>query len=124
MVKIVILGSCRHAPYEILAAPDPLPGCGNDEAGYREACKKFYPAIDKADLVLVYAPDGRIGEHTVRDMDYAISKQKNVSVIPLTEQDLIRQILWRQRLKRSRRVPSPSSAESAQTARKEGGDTP
>jgi len=80
MVKIVILGSCRFAPYEILAAPDPIPGLHNTEAGYRIACEKFYPAIDEADIVIAYAPAG-IGEHTGRDMDYARKKGKPVYVV-------------------------------------------
>ena len=94
MVKIVILGSCRHSPYEILLVPNPLlssytpdkHSLYNTEEGYINACKVFYPAIDKADLILVYAPDG-IGEHTKRDIDYSISKNKRVHFIPTTAED-------------------------------------
>jgi hypothetical protein len=80
MVKIVILGSCRFSPYEILASPKPITNLWNTEEGYQIASKRFYPAIDKADLIIVYAPDG-IGEHTKRDMEYAISKGKRIKVI-------------------------------------------
>ena len=79
-MKIVILGSCRYGPYTILAVPDPIPGLHNTEEGYRVAAKKFYPAIEQADEVWVYAPDS-IGEHTQRDIDFAFSKGKKVRVI-------------------------------------------
>ncbi len=81
MVKIVILGSCRYAPYEILASPEEIADKHNTEEGYAEASKRFYPAIDNADVVIAYVPDG-IGEHTKRDIDYAISKGKKVHIIP------------------------------------------
>ena len=77
MPKIVILGSCKHEPYEVLAVPDKIPNAWNTEKGYALASKKFYPAIEKADIVLVYAPDG-IGEHTQRDIDFAMSKGKPI----------------------------------------------
>lgn len=80
MVKIVILGSCRFEPYEILAVPNKIKGAWNTEKGYQIACKKFYPAIDKADLVIVYAPDG-IGEHTQRDIDYVKKQRKKIVII-------------------------------------------
>lgn len=79
MPKIVILGSCKHEPYEVLAVPDKIPNAWNTEKGYELASKKFYPAIDKADIVFVYAPKG-IGEHTQRDIDYALSKGKWVVI--------------------------------------------
>ena len=79
MVKIVFLGSCRFSPYEILAVPDPIPGAWNTDEGYEIAFKKFKPAIDEADLVIVYAPDG-IGEHTGRDYEYAKSQNKEILV--------------------------------------------
>lgn len=82
MPKIVILGSCRYEPYEVLALPNKIPGAWNTEKGYQIAAKKFYPAIDKADIVLVYTPDGEIGEHTGRDIKYALSKGKCVVKIP------------------------------------------
>jgi len=85
MPKIVILGSCRHEPYEILAVPNKIPKAWNTEKGYEIASKKFYPAIDKADEVWVYAPDG-IGEHTFRDMKYAKSKGKKIRFIALSHQ--------------------------------------
>ena len=80
MPKIVFLGSTRFAPYEVLAVPDPIPGAGNDDEGYELACRKFYPAIEEADLVVAFIPD-YMGEHTWRDMDYASRKGKRIVVI-------------------------------------------
>ena len=78
-MKLVILGSCRFSPYEILAVPDPIPGAHNTDKGYEMAFKVFKPAIEEADLVLVYAPDG-IGKHTGLDLDYARSLGKSIVV--------------------------------------------
>ena len=80
MVRIVILGSCRFSPYIVLAAPNPLSNAFNTEEGYLRAARLFYPAIDEADIVIVYAPDG-IGEHTARDMAYAESQGKRIVII-------------------------------------------
>lgn len=80
MTKIVILGSCRYAPYEILAVPNPIPNAWNTERGYEMASRVFYPAIDEADEVWIYAPDG-IGEHTRRDIEYALKQGKTVRLI-------------------------------------------
>ena len=80
MPKIVILGSCRYEPYDVLAVPDRIKGGTNDDAGYQKASKIFPPAIDKADVVFVFAPDG-IGEHTQRDIDYARSVGKTVFIL-------------------------------------------
>ena len=77
MPKITILGSCKYEPYEILAVPNTIPNFHNTEEGYLIACKKFYPAIDKSDFVIVYCPDG-IGEHTQRDIDYAKQRGKKI----------------------------------------------
>jgi len=78
MPKIVILGSCRFEPYEILAKPKKLTNTPHTtEKGYEMACKIFYPAIEESDLIIVYAPDG-IGEHTQRDIDYALKKGKKI----------------------------------------------
>ena len=78
MPKIVILGSCRHEPYNILAKPKKLTDTPHTtEEGYLQACKKFYPAMEEADVIIVYAPDG-IGEHTQRDIDYARKKGKTI----------------------------------------------
>lgn len=83
MTKIVILGSCRFEPYEVIAKPEKVEGKWNTEEGYQKATEKFYPAMQESDLILVYAPDG-IGEHTKRDIDYANSIGKKVHVlIPL-----------------------------------------
>lgn len=88
MPKIVILGSCRHEPYEILAIPNKIPNAWNTEKGYEMASKIFYPAIDKADIVIVFAPDGKIGEHTGRDIDYAVAQGKPIFIIsPLVKKE-------------------------------------
>ena len=84
MTKIVILGSCRFSPYIFLAVPEPIPGLHNTEEGYQTASKKFYPAINEADEIWVYAPDG-IGEHTGRDLEYALSKKKIIRIINANE---------------------------------------
>jgi len=81
MPKIVILGSCRFEPYKVLAVPDRVKGGTNDDVGYQKASKIFHPAIQDADLVIVYAPDNRIGEHTQRDIDYAFAFGKKVFVL-------------------------------------------
>jgi len=81
MVKIVILGSCRFEPYEILAVPKKLTDTPHTtEEGYRKACKIFHPAIELADEVWVYALDG-IGEHTRRDMEFAKRSVKIVRIM-------------------------------------------
>lgn len=80
MPKIVILGSCRFAPYEVLAAPKKVPNMWNTEEGYTKAAEVFYPAIASADAVLVYAPDG-IGEHTARDILEACRQKKEVFLV-------------------------------------------
>ena len=77
---MVILGSCRFEPYEILAVPNKIPNAWNTEKGYRKAFEIFKPAIDGADLVIVYAPDG-IGEHTQRDIDYARKQGKPIFLV-------------------------------------------
>ena len=80
MTNIVILGSCRFAPYTILAVPNKIPNAWNTEEGYKKASEIFYPAIEKADVVLVYAPDG-VGEHTARDILEACRQNKEVFLI-------------------------------------------
>lgn len=80
MPKIVILGSCRYEPYQILAVPNKIPNAWNTEEGYKVASQKFYPAINEADEVWIYAPDG-IGEHTMRDVVYALKKQKKIRIL-------------------------------------------
>lgn len=85
MPKIVIVGSCRHEPYEILCVPNKIPKAWNTEKGYKLASEKFYPAIENAEEIWIYAPDG-IGEHTQRDIDYARAKGKTIFLlIPVTE---------------------------------------
>jgi len=78
--KIVILGSCRFSPYDVLAVPSEISPVWNTEAGYEIAFRRFGPAIKKADIVIVYAPDG-IGEHTNRDLEYAKSLGKRIHII-------------------------------------------
>ena len=78
MVKITILGSCRFEPYEVLAVPEKNEKW-NTEEGYQIAFKKFKKAIDESDVIFVYAPDG-IGEHTDRDIQYAIQKGKPIVI--------------------------------------------
>ena len=74
--RLVILGSLGGGDYEVTY---PIRNSMyNTEEGYRLACERFYPAIDAADVVLVY---GEPGEHTSRDIEYAESKGK--TVIPL-----------------------------------------
>lgn len=78
MPKIVILGSCRHEPYDVLAVPEKVPGLWNTEEGYKIATEKFHPAMDEADVIIVFAPDGIIGKHTRMDIDYATGIGKTV----------------------------------------------
>jgi hypothetical protein len=79
-MKIVIVGSCRFEPYDILAVPNKIPNAWNTEIGYEIACKKFHPAIDACDEVWIYAPNG-IGEHTLRDIRYAHKKGKKIKIL-------------------------------------------
>lgn len=77
MPKIVIVGKCKF-DYEVLAVPKKMLDTPEPtEEGFLLAIKKFYPAIEKCDLVIVYAPDG-ISEHMRRDIDYARKKGKPV----------------------------------------------
>lgn len=86
MPKIVIVGSCRFAPYEVLIVPNPWNNhvkkllTVNHEQAARLAEKRFHPAIDKCDEVWVYAPDG-IGKHTQRDIDYARKNGKKILLL-------------------------------------------
>jgi hypothetical protein len=80
MVKIVILGSCRFEPYEILAVPKSLGDLHNTEEGYRISTLTLYPAIEKADIVIVYIPDG-LGNHTKRDLEYTQKLGKKIILI-------------------------------------------
>lgn len=82
MPKIVILGSCRFEPYKILAVPKKVKGKWNTEEGYQISTERFYPAIKEADEVWVYAPDG-IGEHTQRDLDFAIKEGKIIKFLEI-----------------------------------------
>ena len=77
MTKIVIIGSLKHSPYEIIKTPEPIPGADQSDEGYAIAAKDFYPAIDEADEVWVYAPDG-MGVHTTLDYTYALQQGKTI----------------------------------------------
>ena len=84
MPKIVIVGSCKYAPYEILITPNPLDKelyIKDHKKAYEEACKVFYPKIDECDEVWIYTPDGIIGEHTKKDIRYANKKGKIVKIL-------------------------------------------
>jgi len=52
----------------------------NTEEGYRRISGLIHAAIDNADEVWVYAPDGVV-EHTGRDIAYAESKGKRIRLI-------------------------------------------
>lgn len=85
MPKIVILGSCRHEPYEVLFMPNKLDGklyAKDQDEAYEEACKVVYPAIEEADVILVYVPEGKIGKHTQLDINYAKKLGKTVTPCP------------------------------------------
>jgi len=80
MPKFVILGSCKYEPYTVLAVPnrlDPELYEKDHEAAYAHAWEYFKPAIESADIVIVYIPEG-LGEHTKRDVEYALSLGKKV----------------------------------------------
>ena len=78
MPKIVILGSLRNGDYEV-TFPKKVRENYHNEEGYQLACKIFYPAIERADIVIVY---GEMGEHTKRDADYAVECGKRIIHIP------------------------------------------
>jgi len=83
MTKFVILGSRRFAPYEIPFVPFIMSDTLDEEECFKISIKKSHPAMDEADVVIVYAPDG-IGVHTQRDIDYALENGKEVfELIPL-----------------------------------------
>jgi hypothetical protein len=90
MPKIVVLGSLKHEPYEMLAPKMMNPelhaqGPEGHELAYVKACEVFYPAIERADLVLVWLPGGKISKHTKADMMFAISQRKRVVLITPNE---------------------------------------
>jgi len=80
MPKIVVLGSCRHEPYTFLA-PNKLDAdlyARDHHAAYIDACAVFYPAIKEADVVVVYNPEGAVGEHTAADIREAERQGKRI----------------------------------------------
>ena len=84
-----MLGSCRHKPYEVLQMPNPFDQellDRDQKEAYRQACAKFYPAIDESDFIIVYCPDG-IGSHTQMDIDYV--KKKGKPIIFIDEDTLV-----------------------------------
>jgi soluble P-type ATPase len=83
MTKFVFLGSRRFAPYEIPFVPIEMRDILDEEERYQISIKRSHPAMDKADVVIVYAPDG-IGKHTQLDIDYALENNKEVfKLVPL-----------------------------------------
>ena len=80
MVSFVILGSCKYEPYEILIVPKKNK-YWNTKKGYKIASNKFFSAIEKADFILVYILNGKIGKHTQKDIDYAIKMKKRIVFI-------------------------------------------
>jgi hypothetical protein len=70
----------------VLLAPNvfnPPLYASDHEKAYEEACEHFYPAIEKADEVWVYAPEGleSLGEHTKRDIEFAKKAGKKVMIV-------------------------------------------
>lgn len=87
MPKVVIVGSCKYAPYNIIQAPNPFDWKlykEDHEKAYEKACEIYYPKIRESDEVWIYAPNG-IGEHTQRDIDYALSQNKKVLILSFYE---------------------------------------
>lgn len=82
--NIVILGSMKKwGKYKVLS-PHPIDSKlyqTDHEAAYKLAQAVFYPAIEEADVVLVYAPDGVIDGHTKQDVDYTIGIGKTPIMI-------------------------------------------
>jgi hypothetical protein len=83
MPKIVVLGSCKFEPYEMLLVPNKMESKlyhDDHEKAYQKACEIFYPAIKKTDEVWVYVPDG-LGEHTRKDLVFAHAEGKQTFVL-------------------------------------------
>ena len=83
-MKIVILGSCRAGPYQIIKVPEKEMGkdgkdLWNTEEGYRQAFEKFKKAIEDADEVWIYC--AAVGEHTMRDIEFAKSLGKKIKLV-------------------------------------------
>lgn len=91
-MRVVVLGSCRFAPYQITAPATisiidqrqavayKLRVLGKQKLSQKLAAPIFHSDIDACDEVWVYAPDG-IGEHTQQDLDYAKSKGRTIRFI-------------------------------------------
>ena len=109
MPKIVILGSCRYEPYQVLFMPNKLDKKlyeSDHEKAYLEACKVIYPAIAEADIVIAYCPDG-IGEHTKRDLKYAGRLRKKIVIIGSSEEWKRQRRKERKKKKRKKRHRKP-----------------
>ena len=83
-MKIVILGSCRVGPYEIIKVPEKEyskdgKSLWNTEEGYKQAFAKFKKAIDEADEIWIYID--AVGEHTKKDIEYAKKLGKKIKII-------------------------------------------
>lgn len=83
MPKIVILGSLKHGPYEVIAPKmlDPEKYEKDHEAAYEDAKKILYPAIEAADIIIVWTPEDIIIDHTKVDVTYALVNDKRVVII-------------------------------------------
>ena len=82
MPKVVILGSCRFEPYDVICVPKKVKGKWNTDEGYKISTKRFYPAIHQCDEVWIYAPDG-IGKHTQMDLNYALKIGKPIRYLKI-----------------------------------------
>ena len=96
MPKIVIIGSLDEGEYEVLYPQIFSEEYHTDhEKGYEIACETFYPAIEAADAVIVYAPNGlKRNGHTLRDLRYAISHDKIVYNIGPFPKECCRTCYW------------------------------
>lgn len=90
-MKIVVLGSCRFEPYNVIIVPEKVEGKWNTEEGYQIAFQKFSKAIKACDVVWVWCPDG-IGEHTRRDAEFAIKEGKQVFLLLPQTKALLEQL--------------------------------
>jgi hypothetical protein len=90
--NIVIIGTLSKGDYKV-TYPVRLSEEYHNEEGYQKATEIFYPAIDEADIVIVY---GDFFEHTLRDLKYAYSKGKNIIFVSpddCVSPDLIQRII-------------------------------
>lgn len=79
-MKIVILGSSKHSPYEFISLPEMIMNTYNTSKGYTIASKKFYSLILECDEIWCYTPIG-IGYHTMLDLCFAKRNNKVIRII-------------------------------------------